>query len=145
MKHDTIVDHVRFLRSREEAMVNQTFANLSITDRQTKLRIALRNKTCDALTEDELKAIMENVNLGRQYVICPCFDICGFFQKLPRSGTLASFLIGKEKMPHTNLQLLLYTAMSTQEAITVVVDTKREKSELHILLPRDRKLKGELS
>lgn len=126
-------------------MVNQTFANLSIGDRQTKLRIALRNKTSDALTEDELQTIMENVNLGRQYVICPCFDICGFFQKLPGSGTLASFLIGKEKMPHTDLQLLLYTAMSTQEAITVVVDTKREKSELHILLPRDRKLKGELS
>ena len=124
-------------------MVNQAFANLSILERQNKLRTALRNKTGDALTEPELKTIMENVDLGRQYVICPCSDIRGFFQKLPRSGTLASFLMGSEKMPHTNLQLLLYASMATQDAITVVTDMKGDKSALFILLPRTRTLKGD--
>lgn len=124
-------------------MVNQAFANLSISERQNKLRTALRNKTGDALTEPELKTIMENVDLGRQYVICPCSDIRGFFQKLPRSGTLASFLMGSEKMPHTNLQLLLYASMATQDAITVVTDMKGDKSALFILLPRTRTLKGD--
>ena len=124
-------------------MVNQAFANLSISERQNKLRTALRNKTGDALTEPELKTIMENVDLGRQYVICPCTDISGFFQKLPRSGTLASFLMGSEKMPHTNLQLLLYASMATQDAITVVTDMKGDKSALFILLPRTRTLKGD--
>ena len=124
-------------------MVNQAFANLSILERQNKLRTALRNKTGDALTEPELTTIMENVDLGRQYVICPCSDICGFFQKLPRSGTLASFLMGSEKMPHTNLQLLLYASMATQDAITVVTDMKGDKSALFILLPRTRTLKGD--
>lgn len=125
-------------------MVNQTFTNLSISEKQSKFRIALRNKTGDALTEPELQTIMENVDLGRQYVICPSTDICGFFQKLPRSGTLASFLIGTEKLPHTNLQLLLYASTVTKEAITVVVDMRQEKSALHILLPSDRTMKGEL-
>ena len=124
-------------------MVNQAFANLSISERQNKLRTSLRNKTGDALTEPELKTIMENVDLGRQYVICPCSDIRGFFQKLPRSGTLASFLMGSEKMPHTNLQLLLYASMATQDAITVVTDMKGDKSALFILLPRTRTLKGD--
>ena len=71
-------------------MVNQIFANLSVPERKVKLRTALRNKTQNALTESELQTIMENVDLGRQYVICPCSDISGFFQKLPRSGTLAA-------------------------------------------------------
>ena len=126
-------------------MVNQAFENLSMTEKQAKLRTALRNKTGDALTEPELQTILENVDLGRQYVICPCTDIHGFFRKLPRSGTLASFLIGKEKMPHTNMQFLLYASMVTEDAITVVVDMKRDKSALHILLPSDRIVKGELS
>lgn len=124
-------------------MVNQAFTNLSISERKNKLRTALRNKTGDALTEPELTTIMENVDLGRQYVICPCSDICGFFQKLPRSGTLASFLMGSEKIPHTNLQLLLYASMATQDAITVVTDMKGDKSALHILLPSTRTLKGD--
>lgn len=126
-------------------MVNQTFSNLSVTERQSKLRIALRNKTGDALTEPELQTIMENVDLDKQYVIYPCKDIMGLFQKLPKSGTLTSFLIGKDRAPHTNMQLLLYAAMITQDAITVVVDMKREKSALYILLPSDRVSKGELS
>lgn len=126
-------------------MVNQIFANLSVPERKVKLRTALRNKTQNALTESELQTIMENVDLGRQYVICPCTDISGFFQKLPRSGTLASFLVGNEKMPHTNLQLLLYASTETEDAITVVVDMNREKSALYILLPSDRTTKGELS
>ena len=126
-------------------MVNQTFTNLSVLERQTKLRTALRNKTGDALTELELQTIMENIDLGRQYVICLHSDICGLFQELPRSGTLASFLIGKEKLPHTNLQLLLYASTASQDAVTVVVDMNREKSRLHILIPSNRTPKGELS
>lgn len=126
-------------------MVNQAFMNLSVSEKQSKLRTVLRNKTGDALTEAELQTIMENVDLGRQYVICTCSDVCGLFQKLPRSGTLASFLIGNEKLPHTNLQLLLYASIVSQDAITVVVDMKHEKSALYILLPRNRTSKGELS
>ena len=126
-------------------MVNQTFTNLSVTERQAKLRTALRNKTADALTEPELQAIIENIDLGRQYVICLYSDFYGFFQELPRSGTLASFLIGNEKLPHTNLQLLLYATVASQDAVTVVVDMKREKSQLHILIPSSRISKGELS
>ena len=49
-------------------MVNQIFTNLSVPERKVKLRTALRNKTRNALTESELQTIMENVDLGRQYV-----------------------------------------------------------------------------
>ena len=126
-------------------MVNQTFTNLSVTKRQTKLRTALRNKSGDALTGPELQAITENIDLGRQYAIYLYSDIYGFFQELPRSGTLVSFLIGNEKLSHTNLQLLLYAAVASQDAVTVVVDMKRDKSQLHILIPSNRISKGELS
>lgn len=145
MKHEFQWIMCAFCVLWEVTMVNQAFMNLSVSEKQSKLRTVLRNKTGDALTEAELQTIMENVDLGRQYVICTCYDVCGLFQKLPRSGTLASFLIGDEKLPHTNLQLLLYASIVSQDAITVVVDMKQEKSALYILLPRNRTSKGELS
>ena len=124
-------------------MTNDCFTGLSQEEKQVKLRTALRNKTSDGLKPDELRAILSAVRLDRQYFIRVhknFDDMLSDLMKLDQYKT--RFIIGGQYASQQTLQLLLYKAAETGDAITAVVDHTNRKNGIYIFLPKTRIKEG---
>lgn len=127
-------------------MTNDCFTGLSQEEKLVKLRTALRNKTSDSLKPDELKAILCAVRLDRQYFIRVhrnFDDMLSDLMKLDQYKTC--FIIGSQFASQQTLQLLLYKAAETGDAITAVVDHTNHKNGIYIFLPETRIKEGKMT
>lgn len=50
-------------------MTNETFTVLTEEDKNTKLKVVIRNRTENRLTDSELSAILRGISLNRQYTV----------------------------------------------------------------------------
>ena len=124
-------------------MTNDCFTGLSKEEKLTKLSCALRKKTSNGLKSDELRAILSAVRLDQQYFIRVHRSFDDMLSDLmKRNQYKTRFIIGSQFATQQTLQLLLYQAAETGDAITAVVDHTNRKSGIYIFMPTRRIKEG---
>lgn len=117
-------------------MYNEDFALLSEENRQAKLRDALRHKTCNCLTDQELWDILISTPLKRQYKISVYFNEDTFRNKLALPSDMHGRTILGQVMAGTRDNPGdLYCTERAAAILTRQVAKPEGINEIHIYVP----------
>lgn len=120
-------------------MYNEDFAMLSEENRQAKLRDALNHKTCNCLTEQELRDIIISTPIKRQYRIHVYFSEDIFKSKLTLQSEMCGCTILGQVMTGTPENPgELYCADCAAAILTRQIANPEGANELHIFIPSVR-------
>lgn len=117
-------------------MYNEVFAMLSEEHKQTKLRDALSHKTCNCLTEQELRDILISTPLKRQYRIHVYFSEDAFRSKLALpAGIRGRTILGQVMAGTRENPGDLYCTERAAAILTRQIANPEGANEIHIFIP----------
>lgn len=117
-------------------MYNEDFAILSDENRKAKLRDALNHKTCNCLTEQELRDIVISTPLRRQYRIHVYFSEDIFKGKLTLpTGMRGRTILGQVMTGTPENPGELYCNDCAAAIFTRQIANPEGANELHIFIP----------
>lgn len=116
-------------------MTNETFLLMSDEEKNRKFKTALKNRTKNLLTEEEINIIMFNIPLKKQYVIRVYNDPIEFRSKLMLSDSYGSKTLLGSMIAGANDEVCRLFSDSKTAAIVTQKDSSQEVYCIHIYIP----------
>lgn len=116
-------------------MTNETFLLMSDEEKNRKFKTALKNRTNNLLTEEEINIIMFNIPLKKQYVIRVYNDPVEFRSKLMLCDSYGSKTLLGSMIAGANDEVCRLFSDSKTAAIITQKDSTQEVYCIHIYIP----------
>lgn len=116
-------------------MTNETFLLMSEEEKNKKFKTALKNRTKNLLTEEEINIIMFNIPLKKQYIIRVYNDPIEFRSKLMLSDSYGSKTLLGSMIAGANDEVCRLFSDSKTAAIVTQKDSSQEVYCIHIYIP----------
>ena len=116
-------------------MTNETFLLMSDEEKNRKFKTALKNRTKNMLTEEELNIIMFNVPLKKQYAIRVYNDPIEFQSNLMLSESYGSKTLLGSMVAGANEEIRSLFSDSKTAAIITKKNSAQEIYCIHIYIP----------
>lgn len=116
-------------------MTNETFLLMSDEEKNRKFKTALKNRTKNLLTEEEINIIMFNIPLKKQYIIRVYNDPIEFRSKLMLSDSYGSKTLLGSMIAGANDEVCRLFSDSKTAAIVTQKDSSQEVYCIHIYIP----------
>lgn len=121
-------------------MINTAFMRLSIEEKKTKLKCALRSKTGDCLMDSELDELIRAISVKRQYVVHIHSRIDLFRDLLTLSeADHGHVALGQVRLGTQGHHGKLYCTDRPAAVVLHRAEGPINCRELHIYVPRNRK------
>ena len=116
-------------------MTNETFLLMSDEEKSRKLKTALKNRTNNLLTDEEINIIMFNIPLKKQYVIRVYNDPIEFQSNLMLSESYGSKTLLGSMVAGANEEIRSLFSDSKTAAIITKKNSAQEIYCIHIYIP----------
>ena len=116
-------------------MTNETFLLMSDEEKNRKFKTALKNRTKNMLTEEELNIIMFNVPLKKQYAIRVYNDPIEFRSKLMLSDSYGRKTLLGSMIAGANDEVCRLFSDSKKAAIITRKGSSQDVYCIHIYIP----------
>lgn len=116
-------------------MTNETFLLMSDEEKSRKFKTALKNRTNNLLTDEEINIIMFNIPLKKQYVIRVYNDPIEFQSNLMLSESYGSKTLLGSMVAGANEEICSLFSASKTAAIITKKNSAQEIYCIHIYIP----------
>ena len=116
-------------------MTNETFLLMSDEEKSRKFKTALKNRTNNLLTDEEINIIMFNIPLKKQYVIRVYDDPIEFQSNLMLSESYGSKTLLGSMVAGANEEIRSLFSDSKTAAIITKKNSAQEIYCIHIYIP----------
>ncbi len=116
-------------------MTNETFLLMSDEEKSRKFKTALKNRTNNQLTDEEINIIMFNIPLKKQYVIRVYNDPIEFQSNLMLSESYGSKTLLGSMVAGANEEIRSLFSDSKTAAIITKKNSAQEIYCIHIYIP----------
>ena len=116
-------------------MTNETFLLMSDEEKSRKFKTALKNRTNNLLTDEEINIIMFNIPLKKQYVIRVYNDPIEFQSNLTLSESYGSKTLLGSMVAGANEEIRSLFSDSKTAAIITKKNSAQEIYCIHIYIP----------
>ncbi len=116
-------------------MTNETFLLMSDEEKSRKFKTALKNRTNNLLTDEEINIIMFNIPLKKQYVIRVYNDPIEFQSNLMLSESYGSKTLLGSMVAGANEEIRSLFSDSKTAAIITKKNSAQEIYCIHIYIP----------